>query len=147
MAEPHEQLTELGQAIGLPSDDLLNTPGQREQTHQILAEGHFPPWAEAITAAARSSNVDTLEVVRQGEAATRWWVKPLWAMLLLGIPGLLLVVGQLWFADIDRALGLGLAKAVPWLRLLALIGGGVMVVMAAPAPLTPEKIELKTKRW
>jgi hypothetical protein len=131
----------------IPSDELLLlSKGQREVMHEILAEGSYVDPMEAMAQAAANS-ADIEKIMREGEAATRIHVKPLWATLGLGIPGLLLLISQVWFEAWDRQFHLGLHDYLPWLRLFALLGGGVLLIAAWPAPMTGEKIELKTRRW
>jgi hypothetical protein len=106
--------------------------------NRILHEGH-PRMGQGWfgTDLAEIPVEDQAEIDRGAAANTALWVKPLWATLGLGGLGLLLFVGQFFLPQL-------FANPLPgWLgiaRFAALLVGGVLLVVAAPAPITRDRV-------
>lgn len=124
------------------TDDGL-TPGQRQELQELMVSRQTrqlfnDPLARARWAAEHDSDVAQIE--RAGDANTVYWIKPLWWTLGAGLTGCGLFIGQIWFGDLAKLLGLNLGAGLPWLRFLAMLVGGLLIVFAAPAPITRDRV-------
>jgi hypothetical protein len=89
---------------------------------------------------AAEHELDTTQIEREGDANTVYWVKPLWWTIGAGLGGIALFVGQIWFGPLSARLGLHLGDALSWLRTAAMLVGGLLTIMAWPAPVTRDRV-------
>ena len=72
------------------------------------------------------------EVRYTGGEGWRFFWKPLWMTLGFGVPGWLLIIGQLWEPELSAALGSPFGRQDGLVRLGMLLLGGFLLFAAAP---------------
>lgn len=142
------------------ADEPLEQPSSI--VNDIYREGHAGMWSEEFAVKLEELPYqDYREIDRAAAANTVLWIKPLWATLGLGLTGLTLFIGSFFLPDLAEAAGLGYPGWLPWTRAITMLIGAMLIIIAAPAPITRDRIPddpndppkpqgpppLKSSRW
>lgn len=80
------------------------------------------------------------EIERGAAANTVIWVKPLGVTFGLGFAGLVMFVGSFFMPQLAEQLGWGKPGWLPWTRALTMLLGAIVITVAAPAPVTQDRV-------